>query len=154
MGRFLSNEQIEMAHEYMLQWVDNENWTDLNVCLNHTGDTIYAAYLLVNSGAINSSAIREFGAENYKETALESEIIIEELAKRFNRGSKKVQLKHINTNFKNCYIFTCKDCNHVSFVADGNETLYPELKTECWSCHSKNIKTKKSAKVSGRKSDK
>lgn len=138
----VTNEMVEQAHEYMEQWIDHENWTDLNVALNHEGDTIYAAYLLVSAGAINSKSIKKFGAEFYPDTAYECERIIEELARRFEKGTSGQQLKHVKRTFKNCFVASCNECNHVSFLADGNEQLYPETKTECWECQSTNIETK------------
>lgn len=138
----ITNEMVEDAHEYMSQWIDQGNWTDINVALDHEGDTIYAAYLLVSAGAINSKSIKQFGAEMYPETAYECEKTIEELARRFKRGTNRQQLKHVKRTFKNCFVASCNDCNCVSFLADGNEELYPEVKTECWQCHSTNIETK------------
>lgn len=45
--------------------------------------------------------------------------------------------------FKNVFVSHCQDCTHVHFVKDGDEELYPEFKTECSKCKSKNIKTSK-----------
>lgn len=142
----ISKEQIEQAHEYMRMWIDSDRWTDINACLDHYGDTIYAAELLVSSGAINSENIKKYGAKFRQENAYESEVIIETLAKRFRAGSRTIQLKHIQNTFKKCLIVSCDDCNEVSFVPDGNERLYPELENKCWSCESKNIEVKRSLK--------
>lgn len=138
----ITNRMLEQAHDYMSQWIDSENWTDLNVMLDHAGATMLASYHLVSAGAIDSKRIKKHGAEFYPETALESELIIEELAKRFRKSSKKAQSREYNQTFKDCFIADCQDCGHVSFLADGNETLYPETKAKCWSCGSTNIKTK------------
>lgn len=138
----LTSKRIDMAYEYMRQWVDQENWTDINVALEHEGDVIYAAYLLVSAGAINSANIKKYGAETFEDTAYEAERVIETLAKGFRKSTIKQQNNHINRTFKNTFISSCNDCNNVSFLADGNEELYPELKTQCWSCKSCNIETK------------
>ena len=142
----ITNEMLELAHEYMEQWIDSENWSDLQVALQHEGDTMYAAELLVSSGAISSKRIKQYGAESYADTAYESERVIEELARRFRKGTQKQRRNHVNRTFKDCFIASCNDCNHVSFLADGNEELYPEVKTECWECGSKNIETKRGLK--------
>lgn len=135
----ITQDKLENAVEYMKNWIDSENWSDLNVCLNHQGDDLYAAELLVSSGAIDSKTQKQYGElGNY-----ENELVIETLAKQFRKMSRKKQSKHIENTFKTCFIASCEDCNHVSFVDDGNEDLYPELKTECWECKSKNIKTRR-----------
>lgn len=142
----ITDEKLEQAHEYMQQWIDTENWTDLAVALEYEGDIIYAAELLVSAGAINSKNIKKHGAELYEDTAYESELVIEELARRFRKGTAKQRHNHIARTFKNCFVASCNDCNNVSFVPEGNEELYPELKTECWACHSENIETKRGIK--------
>lgn len=139
----ITAEKVEQAHEYMRMWIDQENWTDLNVALDHEGDTIYAAHLLVSAGAINSRAIKKFGAEFHDETAYESELIVEELARRFRKGTDRQQYNHVKQTFKNCFIASCNECNRVSFLADGDEELYEKVKTECWECGSENIKTRR-----------
>lgn len=142
----ITQEKIEQAHEYMRMWIDQERWTDLNAALDHFGDTIYAAELLVSSGAINSENIKKYGAEFYKNTAYETELVIEALAKRFRKGTRRSQIAHITKTFKDCLIVSCDACNCVSFVPDKNEELYPELKEKCWECESKNIDVKRGIK--------
>lgn len=136
----LTDEKIEQAMKYMEMWRHQEEWTDINAALDN-GDDLYAAYLLCNSGAIDSNNIKKNGAEFFKETAHETELIIEELNRRYNKLSSKKQSKHVTELFKNCFISDCKKCNHVSFLDSGNEELYPEVKTVCWNCKSKNIET-------------
>lgn len=137
----ITSSQLENAHEYMKQWIDSESWSDLSVALEHEGDTLYAADLLVNAGAIGSENLKR--SESMCADAYECERTIEELARRFRKGTQRQQLNHVKRTFKDCFISECHDCNHVSFVADQNEDLYPELKTECWECGSTNIETKR-----------
>lgn len=129
---------IDKAHEYMKQWIDSENWCDLSVMLEHQGDTILAAYTLCNAGAIDSTRCVD--------EAKEIEKFIEKLARGFRKLPKKKQSKQYHETFKTCFIADCQDCNHVSFVDDGNEELYESLKTECWQCKSTNIETKRGLK--------
>lgn len=126
----ISSELLDRAHGYMGVWVQTENWDDLAVMLME-GDTELAAHHLVGAGAIDSKRC-------YLD-AIEVEQAIELLAKRFRRLTQKQQSKRYDAVFKGCLIADCQDCNHVSFVHSGNEALYPEVKTACWSCKSTNI---------------
>lgn len=134
----LTEKMIEAAHEYMQQWVQEENWDDLAVMLME-GDTEMAAHHMCGTGAINSKNIKKYGAESYPEIAYECERTIETLSKRFRKLSRKAQSKRYDEVFKDCLIASCRDCNHVSFVHSGNEKLYPEVKEACWECDSVNI---------------
>lgn len=116
----------EDVHDYLGQWRDEENWTDLNVALDN-GDTVYAAHLMVSAGVIDDKT--------------EIERMVLEVAQEFRRLSHDEQMKHIDETFKGCFVASCNVCNANSFVDCGNETLYPELRTECWECGSKNIET-------------
>lgn len=124
--------QVEKAHEYMEQWIDEEQWQELAVFLDE-GDTELAADYLVSAGAIDS--------DNCYEHAKPIEQVIERLAKDFRKLSAKKQQKRIDAALQNTFVSSCNDCNHVSFVPDGNEELYPELKTQCWECGSKDVET-------------
>jgi hypothetical protein len=133
--------QIEEAHEYMRNWIETESWSELQVCLDHEGDTMYAAELLCSAGAINSADLETAGA--MCEDAAACERTIEALAREFRAMPPAQQLKHICNTFKDCFIACCDDCNNVSYIADGNEEIYPEVKSWCWECGSKNIRTKR-----------
>lgn len=128
----LTEELINEAHNYMEQWVDSDQWSDLAVILNE-GDTELAADHLVSAGAIDSKLCYEW--------AQKIEKVIERLAKDFRKLSYKKQQERYDSVFKNTFVASCHDCNHVSFVNDGNETIYPEVKEKCWECSSKNIET-------------
>jgi hypothetical protein len=134
----LENEEVtgDYIHEYTKQWIDQENWTDFNIV--HSMSVIMGmellSHMLVNEKCCIDSA-------NSYEPRIEKEI--EKLAKQFSKLSKKKQNEYYDYAFKDCHMYSCKDCHHVSFVNDGNDELYPELKTECWECKSKNIEFSK-----------
>lgn len=127
----------EDALEYMRQWINEETWDDIAIMYN-SGDVELMAHALVEAGAINSNQCYEHvkGIERY----------IERLAKAFRSLSDKDQHKRyeelLEELLKDVITINCKDCNHVSFVADHNETIYPELLESCWECESDNIEIK------------
>lgn len=123
--------------DYIAQWINQETWCDLRVALD-SGDLEVASDMICNSGAIDS--------RNCFEHARETELKIEGIAKKFRKLPVKSQTKRYAKVFKETLIIDCADCNHHSFVADKNEELYPELKTQCWECGSKNINKTKGMK--------
>lgn len=123
-------EMLDKVYDYMGQWKHEEDWTDFNIALNG-GDIDLMAHMLVESGAIDSNRC-------YKECQ-KTEKLIERMACNFRRQSEKARNKAYDITFKECNIYSCLECNHVSFVNDGNEKLYEnELKT-CWECKSKKV---------------
>jgi len=122
------------ALDYMEKWIDSDQWQDITIMYDYSETEMLAEYL-VSAGAINSKLCYEHDKE--------IEQYIEKMAKKFKKLSNKKQQKYYNTLFKDTLIIDCQDCNHVSFINNGNEELYPEVKEHCWSCKSKNIKTQR-----------
>lgn len=130
----ITSEMFEDAHDYMKQhWTNDPDVWDDFTAIEVYGDTELLAHYLVQAGAINSKLCYE--------DAKPVEKIVEELARRFRKLSKKARDKRIDKAFENCFISSCNDCNAVQFLYDGNEQLYSEVKTECWECSSNNIET-------------
>lgn len=129
----MKNIQDEEIFEYLSQWVQEDYWCDLAIMIEE-GDLELAAESLLGSGAIDSK--QDFLDPNC--AVIEKEI--EKLGRKFRKLSKKEQSKRYNAVFKGTHLFECEDCNHVSFVKYGNEELYKDELTECWSCGSKNVK--------------
>lgn len=127
----LRNSQEDILN-YMSNWINEEEWDDMQCMANAASvgcpDALeHMANHLMNTGAIDSEMC-------YPEAkTLEQDV--ELLAKRFGKISKKRKDIVFNRIFDDVLFISCDKCNHCSFVADGNETLYPELLTECWSCH-------------------
>lgn len=115
---------------YLKQWVKEDEWDDLNVIINE-GDTDLAAYHVYSSGCINHKVCYPDCKQVEKRIQL--------LHDRFNKLSNKTKNARYAQVFKDAIIITCYDCDHHSFMTDGNETLYPEVLKECWDCQSKNI---------------
>ena len=132
----INDELLNKAHEYLDNWSQrNEDWTDLAMMLDE-GDTEMAADHMLGTGAVDSTN-QSLDPEHAK-----IEAVIEQLGKAFRKLSRKTQLKRYDEVFKNCHLYSCDDCNHVSFVNNGNEKLYQKELKECWSCSSKNIEHK------------
>lgn len=124
------DEMLDKVYDYMRQWKHEEDWTDFNIALN-SGDLDLMSHMLVESGAIDSN--------NCYEECQKTEKLIERMARNFRRQSEKLRNKAYDSAFEGCNIYSCPECNHVSFVNDGNEELYEdELKT-CWGCESKKV---------------
>lgn len=130
--KVIDSEMNEEAMEYMKQWINEEAWDDFKIMYD-SGDHELFADALVNAGAIDS----DYCYSQYTEI----ERYIEQLAERFRKLSLRTRNKRYDEAFEGTFVASCKDCNAVSFVHSGNEQLYPELKTECWECGSKNIET-------------
>lgn len=122
--------------KYLSQWINTETWDDLSIIhsaveLGVPNGLEYMADHVVSTGAIDPTKCYE-----YVKT-LEQDVIT--LAKRFRALPKRIKENTYKHIFKNVLMIDCKDCNHVSFVNDGNENIYRELKTECWNCASENL---------------
>lgn len=128
----INNELQDDVLEYLRRWINTETWDDLAVMIDR-GDVELASKHMLNTGAIDPDYC---DPENKK---IETAIVV--LGKRFSKLSHKAQMKRYDAVFKKCFIARCNECNHVSFLDCGNENLYPEVKTECWGCRSKDIET-------------
>jgi len=120
---------------YLNQWRDTEGWSDNNIVLDSfyldSFDLGYICNFFVSIGGIDSSQC----FPEYK--AIEKEI--ERLSSVFEKYTEKKKNKVINTVFQGIVVFSCKDCNTVSFLIKENIEIYRnELKT-CWSCKHGNI---------------
>lgn len=120
----------EDAMEYMKQWINQETWDDFAIMYN-SGDVELFAEALVRAGAINS--------EECYEECQEIEAYIEQLANNFKKLPQEEQRKRYEELLKEVITVDCKDCNHVSFVANSYEVIYPELLVKCWDCDSQKI---------------
>jgi hypothetical protein len=126
----MTSERWDAVHEYLEQWIKQDEWCDLSVALEE-GDTEMAAYMVDSSGAIDPNTC-------YPESS-EIEVWVQEAAKRFRALSERQTNKRYDSVFRNCFVSSCLDCNSVQFLNSGNEELYPETKSQCWECKSKNI---------------
>lgn len=120
----LTIEDYEAIHAYCENWRHDEEWTDLNVALDQ-GDTVYSAYLLCSAGVFDETV------------EIEAKCIA--AASEYSKLSHKEKMAHLDSTFGECFISSCEDCNHVSFLDCGNENLYPEVKETCWNCGSSHI---------------
>ena len=118
--------------DYMERWVNHDDFDDFAIMFNG-GDVELFASALVSAGAICSS--------NCCPEAKQIEKRIEVLSKRFRRLSQKEIKKRYDAVFNGVFISHCQKCDHVYFLNDGNEEIYPELKTRCWECKGSNMKT-------------
>jgi len=138
----LTNEDYEEVNSYMHRWEEHDNWSDFNVMLSFTVIaqifTEMCADSLVCAGAIHP--------DNCYEDAKDVEKIVVRLANKWRRRSNKERDLWIGRVFKDCFIVACQDCNHASFLSDGNEELYPETKIKCTECNSTNIETRRGIK--------
>lgn len=135
MKRKLQNE-IDDIIGYMDQWNDTDRWDALQCILNAAivgcPDALeYAADYLMSTGSIDS--------RNCYEDSKTLEQDIELLAKMYRKLSKKRKDLVYDRIFDEVLTVECQDCNHVSFVHDGNEKLYPEVRHNCWMCKSENL---------------
>ena len=131
----MSQEFRKEIYDYIAQWKQEESWTDYNQ-IHMMADLVpdgleYACDYMVNSGAIEPE--HSFNPE------IETAIVV--LSERFKKYSKKRKNLIFERLFDGCFVASCNDCNHCSFLSDGNEDLYPETKTECWECKSTDIET-------------
>ena len=117
--------------DYIENWRHTEEWTNLNVALDH-GDLLYSCELMASTGVITAS------------TPVERAIL--RVAKLFRKMDDHEQQKYVEKLYSECFISSCNDCNSVQFLDCGNEEIYPEVKTECWCCKSKNIETGRGVK--------
>lgn len=127
----LQNEYQDIV-EYMSQWIDRESWDDMQCMANAASvgcpNAIkYMARHLMSTGCIDS--------ENCYVQAKTLEQDVELLAKQYRGLSKKAKNLVYDRIFTGVLFISCYQCNHHSFVADGNERLYPELLTQCWHCN-------------------
>ncbi len=118
--------------EYLSQWIQEDYWDDMAIMYSE-GDIEMMASHMLGTGAIDSQNACLDDDQRRLEKGVEC------LGNRFERLSKKKQQARYDAVFKGTHLFGCLDCNHVSFVKDGNEKLYAKELQECWSCHSKNI---------------
>jgi hypothetical protein len=118
------------AFEYMARWVDDDYWRDTAI-MQSSGNDYLLADSLVSAGAIDS--------KNCCEEFQQIEKWIERTAREYRRMTKKKRDDLFWGTFEGVHTFECSDCNHVSFLNDGNEEIYAEQLTECWMCDSKNV---------------
>jgi GTP-binding protein EngB required for normal cell division len=123
--------------DYISRWVRDDGWCDLSIAVMN-GETEIAAHMIVQTGCIHPDKCYDWAKPFEKEVV--------RYANKFNKLSRKTRSKMYNELFKDVFISSCDDCNHVSFVHSENEELYDELKTECWECKSKNIETRRGLK--------
>ena len=121
---------------YMSNWINQEDWDDMqcmaNAAIVGCPDALeYMADHLMGTGAIDSRHCYEYAR------TLEQDV--ELLAKRFRKLSKKRKKLCFDRIFDEVLFISCNECNHCSFVHDGNETIYPEVMQKCWSCGDKDI---------------
>lgn len=128
----LDDDTYEVELKYMEQWRNEEQWDDFNIILDR-------AYIDINQLRFACSFLLETGAIDSKHCYAQFQTVecsIEKLAAQF-RSLPKVERDGIaERTFHGVKTFSCTDerCNHVSFVSDGNETLYAEELEKCWSC--------------------
>lgn len=131
----LQNSQEDIL-SYMENWIDKEDWSDLQIMANAASvgcpDAMeHMANYLLGTGAIDSTRCRK------ESKTLEQDM--ELLAKRYDKFSKKRKKLVFDRIFDNVLFIRCDKCNHVSFVADDNEKLYPEVLKNCWSCNKSGV---------------
>ena len=136
--------KIEHSHEelisYMEQWNNDEQWDAIqcmaNAAIVGCPDALeYMANHLMGTGAINS--------ENCYPHAKSFEQDIELLAKTYRKFSKKRKDLVYDRIFDGVLMVDCQECNHVSFVHDGNEKIYPDVTLKCWSCNEEHVLVKR-----------
>lgn len=125
---------------YIEQWNNTEDWDAMQCMLNAAvvgcPDALeHAADYIVGTGAINS--------ETCYPHAKSLEQDVELLAKRYRKLSKKRKDLVYDRIFDGVLMVDCQDCNHVCFVHDGNEEIYPEVRHKCWSCKSENLNSRR-----------
>lgn len=135
MAKRIKNE-VDDIIGYIDNWVNKEDWDALQCILNAAivgcPDALeYAADYICNTGAIDSKSCYEYAR------TLEQDI--ELLAARYRKLSKKRKDLVYDRVFDEVLMVDCQDCNHVCFVHDGNETIYPEVRHNCWQCKSENL---------------
>lgn len=121
-------------YKYLCMWRHDEDWTDYNIALD-SGDLDLMCHMMMETGAIDSTACYDWGVPCEQE--------IERLAKKFRKLSQAKQTQAYDDAFEGCVIFTCVNCNHVSFLNNGNQKIYAEELKVCWSCKSTEIKKTK-----------
>jgi len=131
----LQNEPEAIIH-YMSQWIKEDEWDDMqcmaNAAIVGCPDALeHMADHLAGTGCIDSKSCYEYAR------TLEQDI--ELLAKRYRKLSKKRKDLVYDRIFDEVLFIDCKECNHVSFVHDGNEEIYPELRHKCWECKAEHI---------------
>lgn len=130
--------EYEDVVRYLKFWLDHEGWSDFNIMLsfgeNVSQDALWAACdWVVSAGAIDPSMhVRDSEAYHI-------ELEIEKMSRKFRKLNAKAQGELLDNMFNGCHLFECGECNHVSYVHDGNHELYDKELETCWDCNSPKI---------------
>lgn len=139
MSKRIQNEADEIL-SYMSRWIREEDWDAMQCMANAASvgcpDAMgYMADYICGTGAIDS--------KHCYEDSKTIEQDIELLAKRFRKLSKKRRDLCYDRIFNGVLFVDCQVCNHVCFVHDGNEELYPEVTQKCWECKAEHLVVKR-----------